>query len=139
MTIYFSRDSVCMGDDCFDNSREIDFPDDASLEAVIPRLQSERFLAKVAGNDVVWVLEDHRGREVLAYYTLFCEICPLTAERSLAALSGWRGRFPRRKGTMHFRYYTSPRQRRAVLERRGHWDDGEYAFCKSIDGDQFDS
>ena len=31
MVIHFTRDSVCMGDDCFDNSRDFDFADGASL------------------------------------------------------------------------------------------------------------
>lgn len=36
MNIHFTRSSVCMGDDCFDNSKDFEFDDTASWEDIMP-------------------------------------------------------------------------------------------------------
>jgi hypothetical protein len=45
-----------MGDDCFDNSREYEFYNQATWEDIMPVIKDNHFLASVSGNDVVWVL-----------------------------------------------------------------------------------
>ena len=69
MLIHVTRDSVCMGDDVFDNSRDIEFDDNASIESIIPVLYERSFFPSVSGNDVMWVVENVRKERVLEYYT----------------------------------------------------------------------
>lgn len=69
MTIYCTRDSVCMGDDVADNSRSIGFANDATVSDIIPVIKENRFLASVSGNDVLWKCSSEDNRHFLEYYT----------------------------------------------------------------------
>ncbi len=117
MTIHFTRDSVCMGDDCFDNSMDLSVEPDAPPEEILRLLVEKRFFAKIAGgNDVVWVLETHKG-EALAWYP------------------AWRESFcygPLQGRSLHWRYCTSPAVRAAALEKQGRTRCEEYSFWLSI-------
>ena len=69
MIIHVSRNSVCMGDDAFDNSRDIEFDDKAAVESIIPVLYERSFFPSVSGNDVMWAVENARKERILEYYT----------------------------------------------------------------------
>lgn len=69
MTVHITRNSVCMGDDVFDNSRDIEFADDATAGDIIPALMKNRFFPHVSGNDVMWAVENAGKKRVLEYYT----------------------------------------------------------------------
>ena len=69
MTIYCTRGSVCMGDDVMDNSRNIDFPNDAVVSDIISVIRENRFLPSVSGNDVLWKCSSKENQHFLEYYT----------------------------------------------------------------------
>ena len=69
MTVHVTRDSVCMGDDTFDNSRDIEFDDNATVGRIIPALNERSFFPSVSGNDVMWAVENSRKKRILEYYT----------------------------------------------------------------------
>ena len=52
MMIHVTRGSVCMGDDTFDNSRDIEFDDNATVGSIIPVLNGRSFFPSISGNDV---------------------------------------------------------------------------------------
>ena len=60
---------MCMGDDTFDNSRDIEFADNASVRRIIPALNEKLFFPSVSGNDVMWAVENARHERILEYYT----------------------------------------------------------------------
>lgn len=69
MIIHITRDSVCMGDDTFDNSRDIEFDDNASVGSIIPVLNGRSFFPSISGNDVMWAVENSQKKRILEYYT----------------------------------------------------------------------
>lgn len=69
MTIYCTRDSVCMADDVVDNSRDISFANDATVSDIIPIIKENRFLASILGNDVLWKCSSKDNKYFLEYYT----------------------------------------------------------------------
>lgn len=69
MIIHVTRSSVCMGDDTFDNSRDIEFDDNASVRRIIPVLNERSFFPSVSGNDVMWAVENARKERLLEYCT----------------------------------------------------------------------
>lgn len=69
MIIHVTRSSVCMGDDTFDNSRDIELADNASVRRIIPALNEKSFFPSVSGNDVMWAVENARHERILEYYT----------------------------------------------------------------------
>lgn len=70
MIIHFTRNSVCMGDDMFDNSRDIEFVDNnATVHYIIPVLIANSFFPHVSGNDVMWAVENAHQERILEYYT----------------------------------------------------------------------
>lgn len=58
-----------MGDDVFDNSRDIEFDDNASVGSIIPVLNGRSFFPSVSGNDVMWAVENSHKKRILEYYT----------------------------------------------------------------------
>lgn len=110
-TVCFSRDSVCAGDDCFDNSRRLHLDDDARWERIVPLLKEDHFFACVSGNDVVWVMENADGEEILAYYTKADRVVCRSEKAAVAQIcSGSR--------KLHFKYYSSRKNRRTAIESR---------------------
>lgn len=69
MIIHFTRNSVCMGDDVFDNSRDIEFATNAAVCDIIPELSANSFFPHVSGNDVMWAVENAHKERILEYYT----------------------------------------------------------------------
>lgn len=69
MLVHVTRSSVCMGDDAFDNSRDIVFSTSAAAGDIIPVLNANSFFPHVSGNDVMWAVENARKVRVLEYYT----------------------------------------------------------------------
>lgn len=69
MKIHVTRSSVCMGDDVFDNSRDIEFATNAAVGDIIPELNASSFFPSVSGNDVMWAVENARKERILEYYT----------------------------------------------------------------------
>lgn len=69
MKIHVTRGSVCMGDDVFDNSRDIEFATNASVGDIIPMLNAGSFFPHVSGNDVMWAVDNAVKERVLEYYT----------------------------------------------------------------------
>ena len=73
MIIHVTRDSVCMGDDTFDNSRDIEFDGNATVGRIIPELNGRAFFPSVSGNDVLWAVENSHRKRILEYYTKSAE------------------------------------------------------------------
>lgn len=69
MTVRVTRSSVCMGDDAFDNSRDILFDDGARVCDIIRTLNENSFFPHVSGNDVMWAVENSRKERILEFYT----------------------------------------------------------------------
>ena len=69
MKIHVTRGSVCMGDDVFDNSRDIEFSTNAAVCDIIPALNANSFFPHVSGNDVMWAVENACKDRILEYYT----------------------------------------------------------------------
>lgn len=133
--IHFTRDSVCMGDDCFDNSRDFDFQKSDSWEEIMPVILKNHFLAQVSGNDVVWVLINAIGEEILSYFTHKNKIIKCNTDMSIEQIC--KGKY-----TLHFKYYSSPERRGEYIYKINSgneynmWHDGwleEYKLCKAIE------
>lgn len=69
MIIHVTRNSVCMGDDVYDNSRDIEFATNAAVRDIISELNANSFFPHVSGNDVMWAVENARKECILEYYT----------------------------------------------------------------------
>ena len=132
MNIHFTRNSVCMGDDCFDNSRYYEFGDGATWEDIMPLIKEKHFLASVSGNDVVWVLQNFRKEEILSYFTLKDIVVHCTTKALLSEI--YNGVYK-----LHFIYFSSPQKRGEYIEKiNGNsqynmWHEGwleEYKLCK---------
>lgn len=77
--IKVKRDSVCMGDDVFNNSRSYEVEEGLDLSSVMEMLINDHFFASVHGNDVVWSmnlevtsqeLASYQTKKKLIFYTL---------------------------------------------------------------------
>ena len=131
MIIHFTRDSVCMGDDCLDNSRNYIFDDDASWKEIMPIIKEKHFLASVSGNNVVWVLVNTQGIEVLSYFTLTGKVIHYMNKCRLDDICNGDNR-------LHFKYFSSPQKRGEYILKVNDnstyniWHDGwleEYKLC----------
>lgn len=69
MLVHVTRSSVCMGDDAFDNSRDIVFSTSASAGDIISVLNANSFFPHVSGNDVMWAVQNAAGEHIVEYYT----------------------------------------------------------------------
>ena len=104
MIVHVTRDSVCMGDDVFDNSRDIEFDDDASVGRLIRELNGRSFFPSVSGNDVLWVIENSHKKRILEYYTKLAETeYMISADTPLKDVCG-------DKLTLHCVYYANYRK-----------------------------
>ena len=132
MKIHFTRDSVCMGDDCFDNSRDYHFKSNSNIESIIPIIKENRFLASVSGGDVVWVLTDFSNKEILSYFTKKdIVIYHVDKNNELSKICS-------KRRELHFKYYSSPKRRGEYINKLYNGDtnhmqkDGfleEYKMC----------
>ena len=132
MKIHFTRSSVCLGDDFFDNSKDFEFNDQATWEDIMPTIIKEKFLPSISGNNVVWVLENVKEWEILSYFTLKDKILKCSTLMTLEEICGT-------DKTLHFKYYTSPLARKEYIlkinngSRYNIWHDGwdeEYILCE---------
>lgn len=71
MLVHVTRTSVCMGDDAFDNSRDIEFDDNVAVSDIISTLNANSFFPHIMGNDVMWAVLNSCGEVILEYYTKF--------------------------------------------------------------------
>ena len=101
--IHFTRDSVCMRDDCLDNSRDFQFENSDSWEKIIPVILKNHFLSNVSGNDVIWVLINNIGEEILSYFTYKNKIIKCNTDMCIE--ESCKGNY-----TLHFKYYSSPKK-----------------------------
>jgi hypothetical protein len=100
-----------MGDDCFDNSRDYEFCDEAIWEDIMPLVKEKHFLASVSGNDVVWVLQNYKKEEILAYFTLRNIVIHCTTKILLSEICS--GVYE-----LHFKYFSSPQKRGEYISQR---------------------
>lgn len=129
--IKFSRDSVCMADDMNDNRKEVEFDLNDSWERLLEKVKENHFLASVSGNNVVWVLNDYEGNEILSYFTSADTIIKCTTKMTI-------GEICKKSAELHFKYYTSPLKRGQYIfnlykgDMYGMYHDGwieEYKQC----------
>jgi hypothetical protein len=67
MRVYFSRDSVCAGDDSdAPHAREIELPADASIEAIVRGALKASPLASIAGGKATWCVSSGLPLAVIA-------------------------------------------------------------------------
>lgn len=132
MVIHFTRDSVCMGDDCFENSRDYTFDNNTSWDEIMPVIKKDHFIASVAGNNVVWVLINTEKTEILTYFTFIDKVIKCSNKLTLKDICG-------NSNSLHFKYYTSPQKRGEYILKVNNeseyniWHDGwleEYKLCK---------
>lgn len=97
-----------MGDDCLDNSRDYVFNADSQIDDIMPVIKENHFLASISGNNVVWVLINSKGEEILSYYTLKDTVIKCTSKSDLKDICAG-------KYELHFRYYTSLKKRREYI------------------------
>lgn len=131
MRIQFTRDSVCMGDDVIDNSKEYELSDDADCLSIMAILKEKNFLPHVSGNNAVWVLINDKGDEIFSFFMLKDISVKITTKNSLKQICG-------DVNKLHFRYYTSPSERGRRLfhlykgDINSKWRDRvreEYQYC----------
>ena len=132
MKIHFTRNSVCMGDDCFDNSRDYEFHNQATWEDIMVVIKDNHFLASISENDVVWVLQNSKKEEIISYFTYKDIIIRCTYKTLLSEICD-------EVYELHFKYYSSPSKRGEYIEKINDnsqynmWHDGwieEYKLCK---------
>lgn len=132
MIIHFTRDSVCMGDDMMDNSRDYELSDDALWTDILKVVKEKHFLPHVSGNDVVWVLLNNNGNEIFALYVLKDVVVRISPKDTVKQIC-------QDSNTLHFRYYISPKERGQWLlglykgDMYSMWRDGvmeEYKHCQ---------
>jgi hypothetical protein len=121
-----------MGDDCFDNSGDYAFDNQATWEEIMPVIKENYFLASVSGNDVVWVLQNSKKEEIIPYFTFKDIIIRCTTKTLLPEICD-------EVYELHFKYYSSPSKRGEYIEnindnsQYNMWHDGwieEYNLCK---------
>ena len=101
MKIHFTRDSICMGDDLYDNSRDYEFDENATKQDIMPIIKSKHFLATVVNNNVLWILYNTNGEKILSYYTLKDEIIYHTTKMTLSEICDDTYK-------LHFKYRCNP-------------------------------
>lgn len=136
MLIHFTRDSVCMGDDMMDNSRNYELPDDAVWTDIWSLVREKSFLPHDTEINVVWLLMNNKGEEIFSYFAAREIMCKITIKNSLRQICG-------DSNILHFRYYTSPTERGEQLfrsykgDKYSMWRDGvmgEYQRCETTKG-----
>lgn len=101
MKITVNRDSVCLGDDCFDHAKEYELPEHATYQHLFRVLKADRYLPHIAGNNVVWVLSNERQPCIFSYFTRTDKLFPGPVENRLDKLC-------EAPYHVHFRYFTTP-------------------------------
>lgn len=131
MVIHMTRDSVCMGDDIMDNSRNYEMLDDAVWSDIWTLVKERHFLPNISGNNVVWLLMNNNGEEIFSYFTLNDALIKISSNNSAKQICG-------DSNTLHFRYYVSPvaRGKQLFINHQGDmysmWQCGaieEYQYC----------
>lgn len=132
MIIHFTRDSVCMGDDVEDNSRNYELSEDAVWSDIWSLVIEKNFLPHVSGSNVVWLLTNTMGNEISSYFVLKKSLVRISTGDSVKQICG-------SSNALHFRYYTSPAARGKELfqsykgDTYSMWRDGvmeEYQHCE---------
>jgi hypothetical protein len=104
MLIHFTRDSVCVVDDYFDNSRDYEFALNDTWDKIMLVIKENHFLASISGNNVVWVLQNNNGEEILSYFTSRDVVVKCTTKTLIQEICG-------ESLELAFKYYISPQQR----------------------------
>jgi hypothetical protein len=113
--ITITRSSVCMADDTDEHILKLTIDETESLESLFHQLKSKKFLPKINGNNVVWVL---CADEI----ELFVFITKTDTEIKVASINSIGEIIKDKK--LKFRYYSSPTSR------------AEYIF-KLMDGNKY--
>jgi len=101
MNIFFTRDSVCMGDDIFENKLKIEIDENHTYEQLFKLPISLNFLPQIYGNDVVWVLKKDKNTPLISYFTKIDKFYRGYAKETV-------GDTCREINSLHFEYYSSP-------------------------------
>ena len=101
MKITVTRDSVCMGDDVFDHTKQFVLPEDASYEQLYNELMKQNYFPSISGNNVVWVLCNKKYDCIFSYYTYDNIFHCGLSEKDLCNIDDGTHSF-------HLKYFSSP-------------------------------
>ncbi len=129
--VTFYRQSVCMADDMNENTKVYSIHVNRLYDSIISTVNMYHFLPSVSGNDVVWVVKNHLGQEILSYFTKENRIIRIINEMTIDEVC-------QGKCELYFQYYTSPQKRGCYLlklyngKKKDMFHDGvmdEYQLC----------
>ena len=101
MKIIVNRDSVCMGDDCFDHAKSYMLGDDATYMDLFECLKTDIYFPSC--NNVVWVLTNKHHDCIFSYFTKTDKLSMGLAEKSLKTIC-------KDSNKLLFEYYSSPQK-----------------------------
>lgn len=73
MKIIVDRNSVCAGDDVYNNEMTFEVPESLTVAEFFDLVESHGFLAAIVGNDVAWGLQNRTGK-IGEYFTKTGEV-----------------------------------------------------------------
>lgn len=121
MNIKVSRESVCLADDIYDHSKTYQLNDNATYEDLLNMLKADKYLPKIYGNNVVWVLTTKHYECIFSYFTKTNKLSMGLCEKYLKNIcdSSYK---------MHFKYYSSPKKWKEKIYKMYNGD--SYAMCR---------
>lgn len=131
MEIIVNRDSVCMGDDCFDHAKKYILSDDATYMDLFECLKKDKYFPSISGNNVVWVLTNKHYSCIFSYFTKTDKFSMGLAEKSLKIIC-------KDSKELTLRYYASPQKWKECIyqmynnDTHSMWKDGwseEIKYC----------
>lgn len=115
MKITINRDSVCMGDDAYDRTKQFVLPDDAEYEDLYNELRKQSYFPYIHGNNVVWVLSNKEHECIFSYFTYDNSFSAGLNETLLSNIDDGSHRF-------HLRYFSSPERWKEYISNKNDSD-----------------
>lgn len=110
LKIKVSRDSVCMGDDAFDNTKTFSFDNDnITYEDLFNEMKNNGYFPSLSGNNVVWVLTTEGCNCIFSYFTRTDKLSMGLSEKSIKKIC-------QNSNKVHLKYYSSPERWKEKIE-----------------------
>lgn len=138
MKIKVNRDSVCLGDDIDDHTKEYQINDNSTYEDLFKLLLKDHYFPSISGNNVVWVLTSDISDCIFSYFTRTNKFSPGLSTNSLYQICYESSR-PAEK--LYLKYYTTPLKWKEEIYSLYHgneyamWRDGwteEIKYCDYV-------
>ena len=86
LNIIVNRDSVRMGDDCLDHRKKYKLSKEATYIDLFNLIKEDKYLPRISGNDVVWVLKNSEYSCIFSYFTINDELIKNVEEELLESI-----------------------------------------------------